>query len=123
MALVSTNCTNCSASIEVDESKESGICGHCGSSFLIEKKVSYTTNIVNNIQQSSAEPIYTPVIVDRPVVQKKQAGWSGACCLAIIIAIITIFALGGILITIILLSGILYFPSATIMPNIFYIPI
>jgi len=56
MALVPAKCTECGASIEVDASKEAGICSHCGTAFITEKVINnFTTNyntvhnITNNV--------------------------------------------------------------------------
>ena len=52
MALVPAKCTQCGGTIEVDDTKEAGICKHCGTAFITEKAINnYTTNynITNNI--------------------------------------------------------------------------
>lgn len=52
MALVPAKCTQCGGQIEVDDTKEAGICKHCGTAFITEKAINnYTTvhNITNNI--------------------------------------------------------------------------
>lgn len=52
MALVPAKCTQCGGTIEVDNTKEAGICKHCGTAFITEKAINnYTTNynITNNI--------------------------------------------------------------------------
>ena len=56
MALVPAKCTECGASIEVDASKEAGICSHCGTAFITEKVINnFTTNyntvhnVTNNV--------------------------------------------------------------------------
>ena len=52
MALVPAKCTQCGGTIEVDDTKEAGICTHCGTAFITEKAINnYTTNynITNNI--------------------------------------------------------------------------
>lgn len=49
MGLVAAKCTQCGANIEVDDSKEAGICKFCGTAFITEKVISnYNTNITNN---------------------------------------------------------------------------
>ncbi len=56
MALVPAKCTNCGANIEVDESKEAGICRYCGTAFITEKAINnYTTNVQvnNNVVQTT----------------------------------------------------------------------
>lgn len=56
MALKPAVCTQCGASIEVDDSMEAGICRHCGTAFITEKVIAnytnnYSTvhNITNNV--------------------------------------------------------------------------
>ena len=52
MGLKPAICTQCGASIEVDDSKEAGICRFCGTAFITEKVIAnYTSNYttVNNI--------------------------------------------------------------------------
>lgn len=49
MPLVPAKCTQCGANIEVDETKEAGICQHCGTAFITEKAITnYNTYITNN---------------------------------------------------------------------------
>ena len=59
MALVPAVCTQCGAAIEVDNSKEAGICKHCGTAFITEKAINnYVTNNVNNITNNVTKIIY-----------------------------------------------------------------
>ena len=37
MALIAAKCTQCGADIEVDETKEGGVCKNCGTPFITEK--------------------------------------------------------------------------------------
>lgn len=39
MGLVAAKCTQCGANIEVDETKEAGICKYCGTAFITEKTI------------------------------------------------------------------------------------
>lgn len=49
MSLVAAKCTQCGANIEVDDTKEAGICQFCGTAFIMEKAISnYNTYITNN---------------------------------------------------------------------------
>ena len=52
MGLVAAKCTQCGANIEVDASKEAGVCAHCGTAFITEKVINNYTihnhNTVNN---------------------------------------------------------------------------
>ena len=46
--LIAAKCTNCGAAIEVDDSKEAGICKFCGTAFITEKVIqNYNYNIDN----------------------------------------------------------------------------
>lgn len=48
MALVPAKCTQCGGQVEVDDSKEAGICKHCGMPFITEKAITnYVTNVTN----------------------------------------------------------------------------
>ena len=59
MALVPAVCTQCGAAIEVDNSKEAGICKHCGTAFITEKAINnYVTNNVSNITNNVTKIIY-----------------------------------------------------------------
>lgn len=46
MAMVAAKCTMCGSSIKVDDSKEKGVCEHCGTEFITEKVIN-VTNITN----------------------------------------------------------------------------
>lgn len=49
MPLVAAKCTQCGANIEVDDTKEAGICKYCGTAFITEKAINnYNTYITNN---------------------------------------------------------------------------
>ena len=51
MGLVAAKCTQCGAAIEVDATKESGICKYCGTPFITEKVINnYTYNNSYNIE-------------------------------------------------------------------------
>ncbi len=53
MGLIPAKCTNCGANIQVDESKDAGICEACGTAFITEKAINnYVTNI-NNITNNN----------------------------------------------------------------------
>ena len=57
MALVAAKCTQCGSAIEVDESKEAGICSHCGTAFITEKVIK-NYNIVNNVTNNIQTAIF-----------------------------------------------------------------
>ena len=50
MALVAAKCTECAASIEVDDSKDAGICNFCGTAFVTQKVVQ-NINKTFNVEQ------------------------------------------------------------------------
>lgn len=50
MAFVAAKCTQCGGSLQVDDSKEAGICPFCGTAFITEKVINnYNYHITNNI--------------------------------------------------------------------------
>ena len=53
MAFVAARCTQCGASIQVDETKEAGICQYCGMAFVTEKVIN-NYNVTNNIKVENA---------------------------------------------------------------------
>lgn len=49
MGLVAAKCVQCGANIEVDDSKEAGVCKYCGTAFITEKAImNYNTYVTNN---------------------------------------------------------------------------
>ena len=49
MGLVAAKCTGCGANIEVDVTKDAGICKYCGTAFVTEKAITnYNTYVTNN---------------------------------------------------------------------------
>lgn len=49
MGFVAAKCTECGANIEVDDTKEAGICKYCGTAFITEKAINnYNTYVTNN---------------------------------------------------------------------------
>lgn len=53
MAMIAAKCTNCGANIQVDETKEAGICESCGTAFITEKVINnYNINNTYNIQNA-----------------------------------------------------------------------
>lgn len=50
MAFVAAKCTQCGGSLQVDDSKDAGICPFCGTAFVTEKVIkNYNFHITNNI--------------------------------------------------------------------------
>ncbi len=61
MAFIAAKCTQCGANIEVDDTKDAGICPHCGTAFVTEKVINnYTVNINASVfnEEMSMENIY-----------------------------------------------------------------
>lgn len=49
MPLVPAKCTQCGANIEIDDTKEAGICKYCGTAFITQKAITnYNTYVTNN---------------------------------------------------------------------------
>lgn len=49
MAFIPAKCTQCGANIEVDDTKDAGICKYCGTAFVTEKAITnYNTYIKND---------------------------------------------------------------------------
>ncbi|MBQ7307854.1 MAG: leucine-rich repeat protein [Clostridia bacterium] len=56
MAFVEAKCTQCGGNIKVDDTKEAGICAHCGTAFITEKAINNyitTNNITHNHIQNT----------------------------------------------------------------------
>ena len=56
MGFVAAKCTQCGANIEVDDTKEAGICKYCGTAFVTEKAIN-NYNITNNISAQTVNII------------------------------------------------------------------
>lgn len=72
MGLVAAKCTQCGSNIEVDESKEAGICPHCGTAFITEKAVHNYYNTVNNTYQNHIAQAH----IDHAVFQDRESAES-----------------------------------------------
>lgn len=48
MPIIPAKCTNCGASLDVDNTKDAAICPHCGSAFIVEKAIN-NYNTTNHI--------------------------------------------------------------------------
>lgn len=58
MGLVLAKCTQCNANIEIDDTKEAGICQCCGSAFITEKAITnYNTYVTNNVISDSSNNV------------------------------------------------------------------
>ncbi len=74
MSLVNAKCTNCGASLEIDNSKDAMICPHCNSAFIVEKainnyNISNVTNVVNNNEiKADVVKIYNTPLTDFEIV-------------------------------------------------------
>ena len=49
--MVNAKCTNCGASIEVDEKSEAGVCPYCKTAYITEKAIKNVNNTTNNSAQ------------------------------------------------------------------------
>lgn len=61
MAFVAAKCSQCGASIQIDDTQEKGFCTYCGTEFVTEKLISnYITNykVVNNDNRTVIKNIY-----------------------------------------------------------------
>jgi DNA-directed RNA polymerase subunit RPC12/RpoP len=49
MAFIPARCTQCGANIEVDDTKDAGICKHCSTAFVTKKAINnYNTYVTND---------------------------------------------------------------------------
>ena len=83
MALVAAICTQCGAKLEVDDTKDAGICPYCGTPFVTEKVIKqYITNNYNN--QTIVKHIYgneqteATEYIERAEVFLKLGEWKNA---------------------------------------------
>jgi len=61
MPLVQAKCTNCGASLEVDNSSDALICKHCGSAFIVEKAINYyQTYNTTYVTTSGSKTLFSP---------------------------------------------------------------
>ncbi len=55
MGFIAAKCTQCGANIQVDESKDAGICSHCNTAFVTEKAINnYNSFVTNNHNYAGA---------------------------------------------------------------------
>ena len=51
--MVAAKCTQCGADIEVDETKDAGLCRHCGTAFVTHKAINnYNTFVTKNVTKN-----------------------------------------------------------------------
>jgi hypothetical protein len=55
MPLVAAKCTQCGSSIQVDNTKEAGVCLHCQTAFITEKAVNNYNNYIQNTTNVSMQ--------------------------------------------------------------------
>lgn len=48
MGMIVAKCTQCGSNIQVDDTKEAGICESCGTAFITEKAINNYNTYVNN---------------------------------------------------------------------------
>ena len=53
MGVVAAKCTQCGAKIEVDDTKEAGICPYCNTPFVVEKAIKQYQAITNIENQTN----------------------------------------------------------------------
>ena len=82
MPIVDAKCTNCGATLQVDDSKEAMVCQYCGNAFIVEKaiknyqftkpnteshssnaKTSSATTSANNAQTSSGGKVFAVIVI------------------------------------------------------------
>lgn len=74
MGFVAAKCTECGANIEVDDTKEAGICKYCGTAFVTEKAIkNYNTYITNNNNFAGANINVVGADIDNLIVLAKNA--------------------------------------------------
>ena len=74
MAMIAAKCTNCGANIQVDETKEAGICESCGTAFVTEKAINnYNTYISTNNDFSGANINVTGASVENLIKMAENA--------------------------------------------------
>ena len=72
--MIAAKCTNCGANIQVDETKEAGICESCGTAFVTEKAINnYNTYITTNNDFSGANINVTGASVDNLIKMAENA--------------------------------------------------
>lgn len=74
MGFVAAKCTQCGANIEVDDTKEAGICKYCGTAFVTEKAINnYNTYITTNNNFAGANINVVGANIDNLVVLAQNA--------------------------------------------------
>ena len=74
MGFVAAKCTQCGANIEVDDTKEAGICKFCGTAFVTEKAINnYNTYVTNNNNFAGANINVMGANIDNLIVLAKNA--------------------------------------------------
>ncbi len=59
MGLIAAKCTQCGANIQIDDTKEAGICEFCGTAFINEKAINnYNISMDNVVINSDNVNIY-----------------------------------------------------------------
>ena len=49
MGLIAAKCTQCGANIQIDDTKEAGICEFCGTAFITEKAINNYNISMDNV--------------------------------------------------------------------------
>jgi len=76
MAIVPARCTQCGGNIQIDASKEAGICPHCGTAFITEKVINnYNSYVTNQNDYSGATFNYygDPLLLEKHLQNARRA--------------------------------------------------
>lgn len=76
MALVAAKCTQCGATLQVDETKEAGICQYCDTAFMTEKVIN-NYNVTNNIKVENATINISGANIDNLLVRAMEYEQNG----------------------------------------------
>ena len=79
MAMIPAKCTNCGANIQVDESKEAGICEACGTAFITEKAIN-NYNTINNYHAEVVNVYNSPSTSNFEIIAGVLIKYKGSDC-------------------------------------------
>lgn len=79
MAMIPAKCTNCGANIQVDESKEAGICEACGTAFITEKVIN-NYNTINNYHADVVNVYNSPSTSNFVIIAGVLIKYKGSDC-------------------------------------------
>lgn len=67
MPLVDAKCTNCGATLKVDNVKDAAICEHCGSAFIVEKAINNYNTTNHNYFSAQVVNVYGSMDSHNPI--------------------------------------------------------